>query len=267
MARERNRRVRLESPRRKGSRFHWGLLPVLFLAGFVGGAFIVVQYASRHEYFSVTQISYSTSGSLTPETVEKWGRIGPGMNLIALNTEKLERRLARHPWIRSASVSKRFPRGVHIEIQERNPIAFVRRMPSTYLDESGESFAAPFAGTRDLPYISGLERVPLSTQTARNVMAMARSFLASMREPGISISEVHWSAQRGYTVFLTDHRVVVRAGHTLTASSFSLLKEVVHGKPRLGLAVILDARFANQIVESSGSLAGAKSDADLTRTL
>ena len=98
-------------------------------------------------------------------------------------------------------------------------------------------------------------------------MAMARSFLASMREPGISISEVHWSAQRGYTVFLADYRVVVRAGHTIRSSSFSLLKEVVQVKPRLGLGVILDARFANQIVESSGSLAGAESGADLTRTL
>ena len=262
----RNRRVHLEGQGSTESQFRWRLLSIMFLGGLVGVGFVVVQYASRHAYFSATQISYSMGGSLPRHTVEKWGGIGPGMNLIALDAEKLERRLASHPWIRSAAVSKRFPGGVHIEIEERNPIAFLRTVPSTYLDESGESFAAPFAATRDLPYISGLERVPLSTQTARNVMAMAGSLLASMRELGISVSEVHWSAQLGYTIFLADRRVVVRAGHSIN-SSFPMLKEVLRGTPRSEFGVILDARFANQIVESSGSLAGAKSGVDLTRTL
>ena len=245
-----------------------GLLFGLLCLGCSMAGILLVHYAGQHPYFAATQIVFSTDGKLTQDEVQQWGQVALGTNIISLNVRSLEQRLVQHPWIQTAVVSREFPRRLHLTIQERDPIALIRRFEAAYLDGDGGSFSAPLSGVHDLPYISGLERVPLDTQTAQTVLAEVRLCLSLTQEWGIVLSEIHWGGQHGYTVFLSDRQVAIRLGHTLGPSAFALVKRVLETWPPDRQATVFDTRFADQIVASPLPL---KSDrrrgVELTRTL
>ncbi len=232
------------------------------------GGVVVVHYAKHHPYFAATDIVVSTDGTLTQDEITHWGGVTQGMNIIALDVQVVEQRLMQHPWVHTAVVTREFPQRIYLTIQERHPIAFIRRPEAAYLDGHGESFVAPVSGVHDLPYVSGLERVPLETQTVQTVLAEVRLCLSLIQEWGAALSEIHWDDQRGYTLFLSDRQVVIRLGQKIRPTVFVLIQRVLQSWPQDRRATIFDARFTDQIVASPLPLRPSRGrDVGLTRTL
>ena len=213
------------------------------------GACVLVHYAKQHPYFAATDIVVSTDGRLTPDELKQWAGVTPGMNIIALDVRAVEQRLRHHPWIHTAVVTREFPQRLYLTIRERHPIARIRRPEAAYLDGNGDSFIAPASSTYDLPYVSGLERVPLETQTVRTVLAGARLCLSLIQEWDVTLSEIHWDDRRGYTLFLSDRQVVIRLGQQIRPTVFVLMQRVLERWPDRR-ATVFDARFTDQIVAS-----------------
>lgn len=233
------------------------LIPVrsLILLGLVCvgctiGGVVLVHYAEQHPYFAATDIVVSTDGRLTPDEIRQWAGTAPGMNIIALDVQAVEQRLRQHPWVHTAAVTREFPQRIYLTIRERHPIARIRRPEAAYLDGNGDSFVAPTSSAHDLPYVSGLERVPLETQTVRTVLAGARLCLSLIQEWNVALSEIHWDDRRGYTLFLSDRQVVIRLGQQIRPTVFVLMQRVLERWPRDRRATVFDARFTDQIVAS-----------------
>ncbi len=209
---------------------------------------LLVQYAQHHPYFAAQDIVMLTDGQLTQEEVWTWGGLSPGINILNFDVWETEQRLVQHPWIRTADVSREFPQRIHVMIREHHPVAVIRRQETTYLDTTGEIFVDPSSDVRDLPYLSGLERIPLDTQTAQTVLAEAGVCLSLTREWGVKLSEIHWDNQQGYTVFLSDRHVAIRLGHEIRSNVFVQVRRVLEMWPPDRPAVVFDTRFADQIV-------------------
>lgn len=232
------------------------------------GGIVLMHYAKHHPYFAATDIIVSTDGTLTQDEITQWGGVAQGMNIIALDTQAVEQRLMQHPWVHAAVVAREFPQRIYLTIRERHPIALIRRPETAYLDGNGESFVAPVSGIHDLPYVSGLERVPLETQTGQTVLAEVRICLALIQEWGVALSEIHWDDQRGYTLFLSDRQVVIRLGQKISPAVFVLLQRMLESWPQDRRATVFDTRFADQIVASPLPLRPYRGrDVGLTRTL
>ena len=214
------------------------------------GGVALVHYAKQHPYFAATDIIVSTDGRLTPDEIKQWTGVTPGMNIIALDVQAVEQRLRQHPWVHTAGVIREFPQRIYLTIHERHPIARIRRPEATYLDGNGDSFVAPASSAHDLPYVSGLERVPLETQTVRTVLAGARLCLSLIQEWNVALSEIHWNDQRGYTLFLSDRQVAIRLGQQIRPTVFVLMQRVLERWPQDRRATVFDARFTDQIVAS-----------------
>ena len=225
------------------------LLGIVCLGCGIGGV-VLVHYAKHHSYFAATDIVVSTDGTLTQDEIKQWGGLARGMNIIALDVQAAEQRLVQHPWVQTAVITREFPQRIHLTIQERHPIAFIRSPEAAYLDGNGESFVTPVSGVHDLPYISGLERVPLETRTAQTVLAEMRLCLSLLREWGAAVSEIHWDDQRGYTLFLSDRQVVIRLGQKIRPAVFVPIQRVLESWPQDRRATVFDTRFTDQIVAS-----------------
>ncbi len=223
----------------------WGLVCI----GCSIGGVVLVQYAEQHPYFAATDIVVSTDGRLTADEIRQWAGVAPGMNIIALDVQAMKRRLRHHPWIHTAVVTREFPQRLYLTIRERHPIARIRHPEAAYLDGNGDSFVAPASSAHDLPYVSGLERVPLETQTVRTVLAGARLCLSLIQEWDVALSEIHWDDQRGYTLFLSDRQVMIRLGQQIRPTVFVLMQRVLERWPDRR-ATVFDARFTDQIVAS-----------------
>ena len=220
-------------------------------AGCVAGAVALARYVEGHDYFAVAEIVVETDGRLTRGAVLDWTGLALGASLFDVSARAVEERLQRHPRVRTASVTRAFPQRVRVTLRERRAIAEIRGgPPGALLDRSGESFVAAAARSDDLPYVSGLERMPLDAPTARTVLADVSACLDSSRELGVAVSEIRWDARQGYTLVVDGPRVVVRLGHAPERTVFHRLRLVLTDWPAERPTSVFDTRFADRIIVS-----------------
>ena len=232
------------------------------------GGIILLHYAKQHPYFAASELVVLTDGTLSQDEVRRWAGVSLGVNIIDLDVRAIEQRLVEHPWIQAAAVAREFPQRIHISVQERHPIALIRRPAAAYLDGGGRSFVAPVSVVHDLPYISGLERISLETPTALAVLADVRLCLSLAQEWGVGLSEIHWDERRGYSIFLAERQVAIRLGQEIQPAAFVLVRQVLEAWPPDRPAAVFDTRFADQIVVRPLPLRPHSGrDVELTRTL
>jgi POTRA domain, FtsQ-type len=207
------------------------------------------QYAVRHPYFTLQEMIVRSDGQASNTEVWAWSGLTLGVNLWAIDPAQVEKRLRQHSWIRSAQVRREFPQRMHMSVSLRRPVAIVRHAPSLYLDDAGICFTGP-AGREeaDLPYISGLDGGTLDTAEGRTVLTTVPLLLSQVRLWQEPLSEVLWDARQGYSLFLARRRVTIRLGWENSLEKFAQVGMVLATWPADSPAVVLDARFADQIV-------------------
>jgi cell division protein FtsQ len=151
---------------------------------------------------------------LTPEEIEAWVDLPPGISIFRVDPLQIERRLEAHPWIRRATVTRLPPRRLEVEIHEHRPLAIVRLDDYYFVDRRGALMGrlAP-SDSHDLPIISGLDRghgrTSLEVALPRVAHLLRRQRAAALLGP---ISEVHFDAEHGATLFPVDVHVSLAVG-------------------------------------------------------
>ena len=105
---------------------------------------------SNSPYFSVREIQLR--GGVRIDGVEFVAIAGlkHGMNIWKIDPAAIEKKFAKHPWVRSVFVRREFPRRVVIEVEERTAKAIVAMGKLYYVDADGLVFkevGAERAGT------------------------------------------------------------------------------------------------------------------------
>ena len=89
----------------------------------------------------------------------RWRAVEEGDRLLALDTDAIAARVAEHPWVAEARVSRQLPSGLNIEVTERRATAVALLGALYLLDDDGRPFKrATVAEADGLPVITGLER-------------------------------------------------------------------------------------------------------------
>jgi hypothetical protein len=125
-------------------------------------------------------------------------------NLFLLDLGPVERRLRAHPWIREASLQKRFPQTLSVSVTFRQPSALLQseRGKLSYLDRTGESFGqVSLSRQPDLPLITGIpaqerDRLQQSLRLLERWEASAVGKLAQ-------VSSLDFDAEQGFRVWVT----------------------------------------------------------------
>jgi cell division protein FtsQ len=96
------------------------------------------------------------------EVVERL-RIGSGVSLVTINVDSLAEGLQRHPWIKTADVTREWPHTLTVRITERRPAALVRGDAETLLvDDEGVALSAVADDEAPaLPVLQGVDPVAL----------------------------------------------------------------------------------------------------------
>ncbi len=197
------------------------ILKSLFLGGMAVNAVLVVilgyVVVVNLPYFTLKRVNVSGTTRLSTPEVMQAAEIAAGVSLLTLDISDLARRLEKHPWIRSASVYRRFPGTLLIEIRERQPKAVLAAGKLFYVDEEGEFFSRRTPGDGlDLPLLTGLTGEDLVSRRAE-VRELVRSGLAllglmektgSDLKPG-ALSEMRIDLGDGLTAITRSRRVIV----------------------------------------------------------
>jgi cell division septal protein FtsQ len=140
--RSRRRRVRLEvhrlemnpetaaSLREKRRRvFRWGFkfaVASLLLTGLVSAGKIVVREAFLDSpRFSLLHLSVVTDGSLQPSEIIAASGLHEGVNMLGISLVQVREKIEQLPEVRRAKVSRGYPGVVFLEVEQRQPVAWL----------------------------------------------------------------------------------------------------------------------------------------------
>lgn len=199
------------------------LVPLVVLAAVAVGVPVAVFFGYQHvvstPYFSLEEISVRGLQNLTEDEVLRRGGVERGANVFDVEPERIELRLESQPWIRRASVHKRLPRTLEIEIEERVAAAvLVDGDAYTLLDDRGEPFKQIEDGDRVddllmLPLITGLSRVEAEAGSGQTLVLEALEVVRLATDRNLpTLSEVHIDLVMGLSIVPAATGIEIRLG-------------------------------------------------------
>jgi cell division septal protein FtsQ len=138
-----------------------GYLSHLAIIGLMNQAFY------RNHDFVIRHINIDVNGSISNAEVLKWSGLVLGQNLMAVDLSQVRDRLMQVSYISRASVERKLPDTICIEVDERQPIALLQPRPTRgyklaqdvyYIDAQGVVMRPkPGEKLKSLPMITGVD--------------------------------------------------------------------------------------------------------------
>lgn len=205
-------------------------------------AFIMVKHAFhrmlfQNDHFALKQVEFSTDGKLSKASVLDRLGLTVGENLLSLDLAEMERVVEELPTVADAKISKVLPVGLAIELDERQPVAWlscpplgIRPRSSTsgqLIDADGYAVACdrlrieymsfPVVEVSDIPVVVTGRRIDSPMlETALMCLSSGNAQLMPMRA---SISEIR--AINDYSLL-----VVLKSGEEAIISSDDAPRDV-----------------------------------------
>ena len=228
------------TPARLGAAFACMMLGLVVWAGY--------QFASHWTLFhlNANEIKLIGAHTLTERQVLALAGLadrpepGRAPSTLSLDTDAIEARLTAHPRIASATVKKRWPSGLLVEVEEYAPFALVNLAAAggepgvlCHIDRSGHVIGeVPEGGDLDYPVIGGLTEADVEAnrlgERARGALQVLR--LAARGNailPMRSVSEVLVGDEGEVELLLADHPFPIRFGKENLQAKFNDLLRIL----------------------------------------
>jgi cell division protein FtsQ len=244
--------------RRVARRARWMAARILWVAMavvVVGGAALLVTWATRSPRFAVSVVEVTGQSRLGRDEIEAASGITRGVNLFTLDTRDVVARLEALPLIRRAEVIRTFPNRVTLAVEERRPFTLVHAGKLHWIDEQGADLGPESRAVAiGAPMLSGLDAGELGSnhgapsERAALGISLVRLLLRSQSPLVRQISEIDLSRAEGPVLFTVDG-VEVRLGKEDWEARLGRLQGVLAQLSGAGEAVTsVDLRFRDQVV-------------------
>lgn len=189
---------------------------VLLTAALAWGGWEGRAWALTTPTFALEHVGFTGLARATDAELVRLSGVARGQNLWRLDVGALERAMQTHPWVRSVEMTRQFPRGLAVQVEEHAPAAFVTLGDLYVVDEQGEPFKRlAAADALDLPLLTGVTREdwardPDGTR-ARLAAALevARAYAAEAPPRRDRLSEVRLLTDGGHALVAVSGQEVV----------------------------------------------------------
>lgn len=227
--------------RRAGRWRRRALALLLLVAGAVGLARFLGGSLFGLKRFEIAGNRRARTGEILA-ALEPWR----SANLVLLDLAPLAARLAREPWVDRVTLSKRFPDGLLVRIEERRPVALYRRGAELWFVDAGGTPVAPYdprGETGDYVLLAGDPRA------LSDAVALLEDLRAHRPEYFSALSEIDALPEGGFGMMDSIFRRPVRVLRRDAAEKIRALL-AVRGlvESRGWEARAIDLRFADRIV-------------------
>jgi len=232
------------------------LISVIGLFFLSGGKVKIEKGLDSISFFQVSEVIFSGCRETSSDRLrEQAGIVLHQTNLMGLNINQIERDLQKNPRISRATVKRRWPSILEIEIEEHVPVALLHSTAVEpdqlyYIDKKGIAFmSVPIGGNLDFPVITGLAEI-----TAPDVRATALTeILLFLKKVGIndphlpvqSVSEVHVNSSGELVVYLVEYPFPIFFGNGNTKEKYGKLIRVLRAlyKKKHGEEIISSVEY------------------------
>ncbi len=219
------RRNRVKGESRKiwlrGVAWFFGLVT---LAGLCLGLLVLYHQLLTCNMFcikDINNIEIDGARRLSRSLLLQQSKLTPGVSLLAVRPGQVERALMTHPWIAKAEVSRKWPNGLRLTVQERDPVALVQIGEELlYMDRQGIIFKPLSPGDpHNFPVITGLTPAQFKHPAGQLPEVVAQAFqlmdVLKTTAPPLNlgnISEIHVDLERGFTLYANNMGVALDIG-------------------------------------------------------
>jgi cell division protein FtsQ len=124
----------------------------------------VYEYATTSPRFEVQHFIFEPTPHVGDEQLRELLAIENGTNILACDLPELSERIAAHPWVAHATVTRNLPDTLEVTIVEHTPEAIVLAERFYLVNSEGKPFKPVERGERDeLPIITGIDRAQLAS--------------------------------------------------------------------------------------------------------
>ncbi|MBI3185535.1 MAG: FtsQ-type POTRA domain-containing protein [Myxococcales bacterium] len=147
-----------------------------FSAAVALGGYFGRGWARSSPTFALERITFTGAARAPQVELLRLAALAPGQNLFSIDTAAAARALEAHPWVKSAALTRHWPRALSVEIVEHEPAALVSLGELYLLDRDGEPFKKlQAADPLDLPLVTGIGREDYAARPAQSAARFTRA--------------------------------------------------------------------------------------------
>jgi cell division septal protein FtsQ len=210
------------------------------------------EFVLESPYFSVREIQVRGGDKVSGNEVVAMAGLRRGMSIWSIDLPSIERKVAKHPWVRRVSVRREFPRRIVIDVEERTPKAIVALRKLYYVDSDGAVFKEVGAGEDvKFPLLTGLrsEQLTAPDPSTRRRIQDALRLSEMMVQRSHSLSEIHFANSDRLVVYTTEYPIALHMGWGNWGEKLNRMERLLAlwqgNEERLGS---LDMSFRDQVV-------------------
>ena len=205
-----------------------------------------------NRYFAVSEIQVRGGEKVGGSEIVTMAGLRHGMNLWKIDPRSIERKVAKHPWVRKVVVRREFPRRVVIEVEERVPKAIVALGKLYFVDAEGVVFKEVGEGENvNFPLLTGLRFEDLAApgRVTRRKIQDAIRLGELMGGNALTLSEIHFDAHDRLVLYTMRFPVALHVGWGEWDSKLQRLERVLSlWKGKEDRLAALDLSFRDQVV-------------------
>jgi len=193
-----------------------------------------VSYARTADAFAIREVVIEGNHRLKPIDVRRAAGLQIDSNIFEVPTERARDRLLQHPWVKEATVVRKLPSRVRVDLVERTPVALVALDQLYLVSEEGVVFKRlGVDDPADLPVITGIasERFYDDFDYRTAVLLRSMALLQDYEGAGLSelepVSEIHFEGSTGIELFVGDDGMHVRLGNGQHRHKLRRLRQVL----------------------------------------
>jgi len=220
---------------RKGKRgaysFFWFFL---LLMGIVIG-----RYVFTTPYFKLEEVRVRGERRLSEDTILRWADIPAQECIFGISLREISRRIESNPRIKRAQVKRFFPSGLLIEVEEREPLAYLLYQNLLWeVDEEG-IILGKADSPQDLPLITGVGSFSQKKRISSGI-----KIIKAFKQAGLLLCEVNVEDEEEMIAYLRKIKVYLGRGEHLEYLSYLPLIIVDLKDERISY---IDLRFNGQV--------------------
>lgn len=211
--------------------------------------------------FRVRRVHANGNSHVSKNEILKRAHIPLSKKIWSIDLQQVEMNILENRFLKSVCVFRVFPDAIHIEIEEKKPIALLKVYGSLYvLDEEGVLLPSS-PQYYDLPVVSGPVRSslqigwPVNSVEIQNAIHFLRFVMEERPRLYADISEVITGKKEGLCVYLSSVRTLVKIGEGEFERKVPYLDAVLEEIQRdsfINEVKYLDLRFQGQVIVGFG---------------
>ncbi len=211
----------------------WCLKISALLTGLAGISVLFVflySYLLTSPYIRLEQVEIVGGDEAMTKELQEMSGLNLELSLLAIDVDEVQKKLEKHPWVRTVEVEKQFPHGLLIRVEKEEPRALVVAEKLCYMNRFGKVFkeVGPNEAV-DFPIVTGVSADETHRQKQLGLSMQVLQFLETQKDPWSlkELSEIHVKKDGDVSLYFSFLPAAVKLRAQNLESKMEELKRVV----------------------------------------